>query len=225
MFDLVALMPMRHFSSRVKGKNYREFGDDRPLFFHMLEKLERCSEIDKIVIDTDSLLISELCEKDFPEIIILNRPENLKSEYCSMNDILLHDINKIQSKFYIQTHSTNPLLTQNSLNNALKVFKENFPQYDSLFSVTKQQTRFWDCNARPINHDKQILLRTQDLPPIYEENSCIYIFERDCLLQKRNRIGQRPYMFEIDALEAIDIDEEKDFILAENLFKIKNGLL
>ena len=225
MFNFVALMPMRHSSSRVKGKNYREFGDGRPLFYHMLEKLERCNEIDKIVIDTDSLLISELCEKEFPEIIVLNRPENLRSEHCPMNDILLNDIQKIKSKFYIQTHSTNPLLSYESLNNALKVFKEKLTQFDSLFSVTKQQTRYWDSMAKPINHNPEILLRTQDLPPIYEENSCIYIFERQSFLQKRNRIGQKPYMFEIDAIEAIDIDEEIDFLLAENLFKIRNELL
>ena len=95
-----------------------------------------------------------------------------------MNDILLHDIGIVPSKFYIQTHSTNPLLSLSTLNNALSVFKNNFPVYDSLFSVTKQQIRFWDSLARPVNHNANILMRTQDLPPIYEENSCIYILKK-----------------------------------------------
>ena len=220
MFNLVALMPMRHSSSRVEGKNYRKFGDGRPLFFHMLEKLVKCNEIDKVVINTDSLLIRELCEKDFPEIIVLNRPENLKSEHCPMNDILLHDTNKIKSRFYIQTHSTNPLLSLNSLEKSIKVFKENFPTYDSLFSVTKKQSRYWDYLARPINHNVNILKRTQDLPPIYEENSCIYIFERENLIKNRNRIGSRPFLYEIDSIQSIDIDEEIDFYLAEEIFKL-----
>ena len=138
-----------------------------------------------------------------------------------MNDILLYDVNKVKSKFYIQTHSTNPLLSLDSLTNSLKYFKSNFPIYDSLFSVTKKQIRYWDSMNKPINHNKNILIRTQDLPPIYEENSCIYIFERETLIENRNRIGKRPYLYEIDPFESIDIDEEIDFILAEKVFEIK----
>ncbi len=221
MYDVVALMPMRHNSSRVEGKNFKRFGDGRPLFFHMAEKLLKCRDIDKIVINTDSPVIKELCIKDFPEILVIDRPESLTSEYCPMNDILLHDVNTVQSKFYIQTHSTNPLLSVDSLNNSLKIFKKNFPIYDSLFSVTKKQTRYWDSMSRPINHNDKILMRTQDLPPIYEENSCIYIFERDLLIKNRNRIGMRPFLYEIEALEAVDIDEEVDFYLAERIFEIQ----
>ena len=91
--------------------------------------------------------------------------------------------------------------------------------YDSLFSVTKVRTRLWDSLARPINHNPAILLRTQDLPPVYEENSCIYIFTRNTLESRHNRIGERPLMFEIDPIEAWDIDEELDFHIAEILYK------
>ena len=220
MFDLVALMPMRHDSARVRGKNYREFGGNSPLFFFMAEKLIKCDQIDKVVIDTDSPVIKELCKLNFPEIVLIDRPKNLLDESCPMNDILLHDIEIVPSKFYIQTHSTNPLLSLSTLNNALSVFKNNFPVYDSLFSVTKQQIRFWDSLARPVNHNANILMRTQDLPPIYEENSCIYIFEKECLIKNRNRIGRRPFLFEIDKLEAIDIDTETDFLLAEKIYEL-----
>ncbi len=220
MYNFVGLMPMRHSSSRVKGKNYRDFGDGRPLFYHMAEKLLNCTEIDKIVINTDSFEIKNLCKKDFPEILVIDRPESLTSEFCPMNDILLHDVKKVKSKFYLQTHSTNPLLSINSLNNSLKFFKDNFPSYDSLFSVTRKQLRYWDSKSKPINHNEKVLIRTQDLTPIYEENSCIYIFERDSIIQNLNRIGKRPFLYEINPLEAIDIDEEIDFELAERIFEI-----
>ena len=221
MFELVALMPMRHNSERVRGKNYREFGDGRPLFFHMADKLLKCDQIDKLVINTDSPLVKKLCKSHFPDIIVIDRPEYLSDEHCPMNDIIQYDINQIPSKFYIQTHSTNPLLSIDTLNNSLQVFKENFPKYDSLFSVTRQQTRFWDSMTRPINHNPKKLIRTQDLPPIYEENSCIYIFSKECLIKNQNRIGRRPFLYEIDKLEAVDIDTEIDFILAEKIFQSK----
>ena len=219
MYEVVALMPMRHNSSRVPGKNYRNFGDERPLFAHMASKLLNCRQICKVVIDTDSPTIIEFCNQHFPEIIIVNRPEELKDEHCPMNDILLHDVNQIPSKFYIQTHSTNPLLKEETINNSLQIFKKEFPKFDSLFSVSKINSRFWDATARPINHNPNILMRTQDLPAIYEENSCIYIFNADSIKNNHNRIGQRPYMLEIDRYEAIDIDEEYDFQIAEILYK------
>jgi CMP-N-acetylneuraminic acid synthetase len=63
------------------------------------------------------------------------------------------------------------------------------------------------------------LLQTQDLPPVYEENSCIYIFSRTTLLARRNRLGDRPLMYPIDAAEAWDIDEEIDFSIVDLLKK------
>jgi CMP-N-acetylneuraminic acid synthetase len=98
-------------------------------------------------------------------------------------------------------------------------FLDSYPAYDSLLSVTRWQTRLWDQLGRAINHNPAILLQTQDLPPVYEENSCIYIFTRQNLVARRNRLGERPFLFEIDAAEAWDIDEELDFEIVDFLMK------
>lgn len=225
MHKLVALMPMRHSSERVKGKNYRPFGNGKPLFQHMLEVLLQCQGIDKVVIDTDSPNIREICERDFPQVIMLERPEHLRDGAIPMNEILIHDANAVPSEFYLQTHSTNPLLRAETVNRAVDTFFKSYPVYDSLFSVTRRQTRYWDPLARPINHNRDILLRTQDLPPVYEENSCLYIYEGEGLRRRYNRIGTRPYMFEIEEREAADIDEEINFEIAELMFKRMHNLL
>lgn len=220
---LVALMPMRHSSERVPGKNFRPFGDGRPLYDHMVEVMLACPQIDKIVIDTDSDLIKEQCAEKFPQVIILDRPKHLLGGMTPMNDVLLHDVSEVESEFYLQTHSTNPLLTKETMHSAVDTFFDQYPIYDSLFSVTRMQTRLWDSLARAVNHNPNILLRTQDLPSIYEENSCIYIFPGASLRERHSRIGNRPYMFEIDRLEAQDIDEEIDFRIADLIFKQTRG--
>jgi CMP-N-acetylneuraminic acid synthetase len=115
-------------------------------------------------------------------------------------------------------------MTSETLTNAVETFFKNYPIYDSLFSVTKVQTRFWDSLARAINHNPNILIRTQDLPPFYEENSCVYIFERNTLIERHNRIGNRPFLFEMDPYEAVDIDEEIDFRVAEEVFRQRKGM-
>jgi CMP-N-acetylneuraminic acid synthetase len=224
MHKLVALMPMRHSSERVKGKNYRPFGNGKALFQHMLEVLLQCSEIDRVVIDTDSPNIQAICASDYPDVIVLQRPEHLRDGSIPMNEILIHDVSQVPSQFYLQTHSTNPLLRAATVQKAVDAFFKHYPMHDSLFSVTRRQTRYWDELARPINHNREILLRTQDLPPVYEENSCIYIFEGAGLKQRYNRIGNRPYMFEIDDREAADIDEEINFEIAELMYKRTHGI-
>lgn len=215
---LVALMPMRHSSERVKGKNYRPFGDGRPLFQHMLDVLVGTEGIDKVVIDTDSPVVGEICARDYPQVQLIDRPAHLRDGTTPMNAVLLHDISMVESEFYLQTHSTNPLLTRDTLQRAVDTFFANYPIHDTLFSVTRLQTRLWDQLARAINHNPAILLRTQDLPPIYEENSCLYIFSKANLVERQNRIGLRPYMFEMDPFEAVDIDEEINFRVAEAIF-------
>lgn len=210
MNQIVALVPMRHHSQRVPGKNYRLLAG-KPLFHHILESLISCPEIDQIVVDTDSPIILESIRKDFPIIQALERPENLRGDDIPMNEILAYDTSQVPAQFYLQTHSTNPLLRPETISKAIQTFRSKFPAYDSMFSVTRLQTRLWDSLGRAVNHNPTILLQTQDLPPIYEENSCLYIFTRDTLLNRRNRLGDRPMMFEIDRAQAWDIDEEIDF--------------
>jgi CMP-N-acetylneuraminic acid synthetase len=213
---IVALVPMRHDSVRVPGKNYREMAG-KPLFHHIIGSLMSCPEINQVVVDTDSTLIMESLDKHFPQVVSLVRPELLRADTVPTNEILLHDTDQVKADLYLQTHSTNPLLRPETISNAIHALLKAYPAYDSLFGVTRLQTRLWDQLGRPINHNPAILLRTQDLPPVYEENSCIYLFTRDTLVQKHNRIGDRPMLFEIDPSEAWDIDEEIDFSIAEML--------
>uniref|UniRef100_UPI004049DF0D acylneuraminate cytidylyltransferase family protein n=1 Tax=Flavobacterium sp. TaxID=239 RepID=UPI004049DF0D len=220
---IAALIPMRHSSERVPGKNYRSFAG-KPLFFHIVENLLKSKFVDEIIIDTDSPNIIKMTRDNFPTVLILERPEHLRDGSIAMNDVLLNITNQIEADLYLQTHSTNPLLKSNTIDTGLKKLLESFPMYDSLFTVTKRNVRFWDILARPINHNQDILLRTQDLPPIFEENSCMYIFSKDILKSKHNRIGNRPMLFEIDPIESQDIDVELDFKVAEFLFKEVNNL-
>lgn len=216
---LVALMPMRHDSERVPGKNYRPFGDGRPLFCHVLDALLGCPEIDRVAIDTDSPTIKEHCAEPYPDVVVIDRPQHLLSGMTPMNEVLLHDVTQVESDFYLQTHSTNPLLTTETLRRAIRTFFDGYPGDDSLFGVTRVQTRLWDGSGKAVNHDPDALVRTQDLPPLFEENSCIYIFGGEALRDRQNRIGERPHLFEIDRLEAVDIDDEVDFEIAELIFK------
>jgi CMP-N-acetylneuraminic acid synthetase len=216
MSKIVALVPMRHHSQRVPGKNYRSLAG-KPLFHHIVSTLLACPEIDEVVVDTDSPPVMDGLRQHFPAVRILPRPEHLQADTIPMNEILAYDTSQVEADFYLQTHSTNPLLRAETVSQAVQQFLAGYPGYDSLFSVTRLQTRLWDQLGRAINHNPAVLIQTQDLPPVFEENSCIYIFTGQTLLNRRNRLGERPMMFEIEAAEAWDIDEELDFAIVNYL--------
>jgi CMP-N-acetylneuraminic acid synthetase len=217
---ITALVPMRHHSQRVPGKNYRLLAG-KPLYQHILSTLSQVPEITQIVVDTDSPDVIEGVKKNFPAIQILERPEELRADTIPMNEILMYDTGQFPSDLYLQTHSTNPLMRAETFSRGINTLLKLFPGYDSLFGVTRLQSRLWDGLGRAINHNPNILLQTQDLPPVYEENSCMYLFTRDTLEKKRNRLGERPYLFEINRDEAWDIDEEIDFKLVELLIQAR----
>lgn len=216
LMKIAALVPMRHDSQRVPGKNFRHIAG-RPLYAYILDTLLACPEISVVVVDTDSPVIKEGLRQHFPGVKVVDRPEHLRSGEIPMNEVLLHDTSLVEADFYLQTHSTNPLLRRETVSAAIQALLQNFPTFDSLFSVTRIRTRLWDSLGRAINHNPAILLRTQDLPPVFEENSCIYLFTRQTLLERRNRLGERPLMFEIAAAEAWDIDDEIDFQITDFL--------
>ena len=218
MPTITALVPMRHHSQRVPGKNYRPLAG-KPLFHHIIASLLACKEITEVVVDTDSQPVMDGLRAHFPMVHILERPGQLRPDTVSMNAILEYDTSQVQADFYLQTHSTNPLLRPGTISRAIQNLLEHYPAYDSLFSVTRLQKRLWTQEGRAINHDPGVLLQTQDLPPVYEENSCIYIFTRPSLLERHNRLGEHPFLFEMDAMESWDIDDELDFAIAEFLMQ------
>lgn len=216
---VVAIVPMRHDSERVPGKNYRPLGG-RPLFHHIIEVLLASPAVSKVAIDTDSDVIRDSARVAFPDVEVLERPSHLRDGMIPMNDILLHDVGRLEGDLYLQTHSTNPLLRTPTVTAAIERLVGD-PDSDSLFGVTRLQTRLWSADGTPLNHDRSVLVRTQDLPPVYEENSCVYLFTRDSLERRGSRIGERPILFEIPRDEAWDIDEEVDFHIVEALYALR----
>jgi CMP-N-acetylneuraminic acid synthetase len=213
MTRTVAVVPMRHNSERVLGKNYRPLAGI-PLYHHIIRALSSVPEIDQIVIDTDSDFIIDDCAEHFADVQVLLRPEHLRDGAIAMNDVLLNTLDQVDADVVLQTHSTNPFLKADTVSAALKLFTNSDGEFDSIFSVTRLQARLWDAETQPVNHDPSKLLRTQDLAPLFIENSCFFIFTPNLLQKRRNRIGVRPFMFEMGALEAVDIDTEEDFSLA-----------
>lgn len=216
---LAALLPMKAHSERVPAKNFRSLAG-KPLFRWMLDTLLSVQEVERIIINTDARnLLHERQIPADPRIMIRDRRPDLCGDSVSMNLILADDIASVPADLYLMTHVTNPFLSAGVIRRALGAFRQAAAQgtADSLFGVTRHQARFYDPAGRPINHDPAVLVRTQELEPLFEENSTIYVFTAESFSRAEARIGRHPIMFETPPLESLDIDEESDWQLVEAL--------
>ncbi|MEY4987429.1 MAG: hypothetical protein RL567_1208 [Bacteroidota bacterium] len=218
---ILALLPMKGNSERIPNKNLRNFAG-KPLYHRILQTLLSSKYINNVIVNTDSDAIKlDILNHFDSRVIIIDRPKNICGDFVSMNKVIECDIKVFDADFYFQTHSTNPLLSIKSIDDAIEnmmlFYKES--KHDSIFSVTKLQTRLYSVDCSPLNHDPNSLMRTQDLDPLFEENSCFYLFSKDSFYNSGGkRIGLNPFMFELNKIESIDIDEKEDFLLAEAMY-------
>jgi CMP-N-acetylneuraminic acid synthetase len=222
--EIVALLPMKANSERVKGKNFKPLGG-RPLFQWMLDTLISMDEIAKVVINTDAIeILNTSPSVRNSKVVLKERKAELCGDFVSMNRILADDIAEFTAEVYLMTHTTNPFISKSTLSSAIAYFEEakKTSSADSLFSVDRCQDRFYDKNLNPINHNPNELVRTQDLDPLFRENSNFYLFSKDSFDKTQARIGLSPVTFETPFMEALDIDETYHWNMAELIAAGKN---
>ena len=220
---VAAIVPIKEHSERVKGKNFRDF-NRKPLYHHILYMLENTYAIDKIIVDTDSLIVKNEAPQIFSKVMIIDRPNELRGDFVSVNKLIEYDISHSDCDIFIQTHATNPLLKAETIAAALRAYLDSEETHDSLITVTKHQSRFYFKDNKPVNHNPLELIRTQDLDPLFEENSVLYIFTKESFAKNKHRIGHNPFLYETPFIESIDIDNEFEFKLAEmlSMYSVKN---
>ena len=207
---------MKANSERVRGKNFRDFCG-KPLFRWVLDTLLEVEEIDQVIINTDARqILARNGLTDSDRVMIRDRKPEICGDFVSMNLVLADDIANVASDVYLMTHTTNPLMSADTVRKSLAAFQaaKAAGRADSLFTVDKVQTRFYRADGSAVNHDPNNLLRTQDLEPWFEENSNLYIYTRESFAATNARIGRKPTMFEAPFFESIDIDTPEDWDFA-----------
>ena len=218
-YKVVALLPMKANSERVKGKNFKDFCG-KPLFRWVLDTLLSVPEVSSVVINTDAREILEAHGlEDSERVKVRDRPLEICGDLVSMNEVIRDDVSNTDADIFLMTHTTNPLLSKKSIESALSVFQKALREgkNDSLFTVNRVQDRFYTADAKPINHDPKNLIRTQDLEPWYQENSNLYLFTKQSFDLTEARIGLTPTMLVTEPFESTDIDTPDDWSFAESV--------
>lgn len=205
---IVALVPMKLNSERVKNKNIRKFDNGRPLCTYILDTLKNVNNIDDIYVFCSDERIKEYIPEN---IKYLKRSSNLDQSTTKINEVLRAFAEIVDADYYVLTHATAPFITKDTIEKGVEIIKDG--EYDSVFAVTKLQDFLWKDN-KPLNYNLDAIPRTQDLDPLYEETSGLYIYSRELILNENRRIGYNPYLLEVSKIEALDIDTEDDFFIS-----------
>ena len=127
-------------------------------------------------------------------------------------EIIERCVKDVAADIYVLTHVTQPFTKSESIKKALD--KVISGEYDSAFSAVVLQDYMWK-DGKPFNYDMKNIIRTQDLDPIYMETGAFFIFRKEVFTELGQRIGNKPYIYEIDQFEAVDIDTAEDFEFAK----------
>lgn len=212
---VVALVPIKLNSQRLPNKNILPIAG-RPLCWHICNSLLQTTGIDDVyVYCSDESVIQYLPEGT----LLKKRDQRLDGDKIKGCEIYESFINEVEADIYVLAHTTSPFIKVSSLQNAL--FHVLSGENDSAFSAEKIQTFAW-YQGKPINYELEDVPRTQDMEPIWVETSAFYIFRREIFTKHHRRIGFQPYIQEVFGMEAIDIDEKKDYDMACQMLEVGN---
>lgn len=210
---IVAIMPIKLKNERCPGKNIRQLGD-KPLLQWELLHLKETGLCDKINVYCSS----EDVVPYLPDgIQFVKRPEYLDLATSNFTQIFTCFLRVCPADIYVYAHATAPFISVETMKECINAVKSG--EYDSAFCAIKLQDYLWQ-DGEPLNFDATNIPRTQDLKPIYQETSGVYVFTKDVFEKYNRRIGKKPFIKEVSFKESVDIDNQEDFELAKALVSI-----
>lgn len=220
---VTAFLPCRAGSERVPHKNIKTFaGFTKGLIEIKLHQLLAIHKVDEIVLSTNDKEILDYANKlNNAKIRIHKRSEELSSSATSTDQLIGHALELIPSSHILWTHVTSPFITEEHYNQIIDTYFEQLNNgYDSLMTTTPVYGFFWR-DEKPFNYDPKVEKwpRTQTLKPLQEVNSGAFLAASKIYNKLNNRIGEKPYLYELDKITSYDIDWPEDFVIAEHIAK------
>ena len=209
---IVAFIPIKLNNERLPGKNIKSFTNGKPLISYILETLMSVNKIDDTYVYCSD---KSICQYLPEGVNFLQRDSYLDLSTTSFNEVLTTFAATIEADIYILTHATAPFITRKSFEAGIDALVSG--KNDSALSIRKMQEFMWRNNL-PFNYNPSRIPRTQDLEPFYIETCGMYIFTRDLIRNEKRRIGHHPFLVEVSQIEAIDINNLEDFLLADAIY-------
>ena len=206
-------------SERVKGKNLRVL-NGKPLYMYISEHVKEADVFDDVYIDTNSLEVAKYAESMGFKVI--ERLPELAQNTANGNDLLVHHFELYPDyDYYFQLFATAPYMQADTIKTCWEKLTSS-SEFDSCFPATENHSFYWFA-GNPMNYRPGILPRSQDMLPVIEETTGLYGIAKESLMKYRCRIGRKPYIHIVNKFEAVDINTEEDWKVAEYVGKVIYG--
>jgi len=209
---IIAVVPMKLNNRRLPQKNTKCFTNGKPLCYYILTTLLKLKDIEEVYVYCSNPDIKEFIPDG---VKYLKRSPLLDQDTTKMNEVLQNFAKDVPADIYVMTHTTAPFIKAESIEKGLNAVISG--EYDSSFAAKKLQDFLWK-DGKPFNYALDNIPRTQDLPPLYEETSGFYIYRSEVMTKLGRRIGDKPYIVEVEEIESVDIDEPEDFLIADSIY-------
>ena len=219
--NLVAVVPVRKGSQRVKNKNFKSFCG-KNLLIHKIEILKKIKKINEIIINTDSDEAIKIA-KDLG-VSFKKREEYYASSECTNSEFWAHIAEKTDSSLIMFTNCTSPLIKEETYTKIINKFENAKSNNDSINTVTEIKEYLYQ-NNKPLNFNPSKAPNSQDLPEIFKLNFAVNILPKQLMFSKKSLIGNKPLFYKLDDIEGFDINTNYEFEFAEYLFnKYKSNI-
>lgn len=220
MPKLIAVVPVRQGSVRVRDKNFKPFGG-RSLLEIKLEKLKQVAGIDEIVVNTDSDLAIEIANRH--GVGHFRREPYYASSACINSEHWRNLAETTDAEYVMHTLCTSPLIALDTYAQVLQAFRSKVlsGEHDSINTVRKVKEFLW-MDGKPVNYEIGKSPNSQNLPDVVALTFGISIISRETMIERGNVVGNRPLFYPLDEIESVDIDTDLDFDFAEFLWNRQN---
>ena len=221
---IVAVIPVKEISERVKSKNLRNFYKNDSLLKILIKKLKKCKEIKEIYISSNSEKIKKISKKE--KCRYLHRDKKFCNNITSWSDVISEVVNSIpenEQTILMWCHTTTPLF--DSYNKAINIYKKKNFKNDGLISVANFSQFIVNEKKMPINYTWGAWHPySQNLEKLYYITGALFMTKISEMKKNRYVISRNPHYLIAENIEAIDIDTNYDFELAKILYQNKHKL-
>lgn len=221
-----AIVPVRAGSRRLANKNIRPFGDTN-LFVHKLRQLRQVKGLDQILVSSDSEEMLDMARQESRLAGIPIDTHQRAPEYCdeqtkTFNEVVEHIVSQAKGDVIMWAPCVCPLCGSDRLEQALKdyVVQVQHGPFDSVISAKPFKEYLFGTQG-PMNWDPAHHVPSQFLPDWKVIVNGFYIASKENMLSWSFVYGPNPYLYLLSKAEAVDIDDEADYLLAKVLFERK----
>lgn len=212
--DITVLIAVRGGSKRVPRKNVRPFCGSSMLELKVQQAL-RLESVNNVVVTSDDDEMLEIADK--LGATAMKRDPYYASDTVPMGDVYIHLASILDCKDILWTPVTSPLVQDKTVQDCIDIY-QHLTEYDSVVTTNIIKEYMWLDN-KAINYDPKNHPRSQDLPDIYALNFAVNILPRELMIKNKNILGDDFYAYMLDEVEALDVDTEYEFMLAEILYE------